>query len=421
MDLAWSQAILCILLPPVCIYVFFVQLHWKSWKYLSSGRDMMMAMADQCGDAAFSVPIPGNRLHLFTSKRHWDELNSTSLDVLSNHAWSKDMLQPKAAFGYDWSDRRNEEGMPIVRAIRTISNQFSILRPECVRILEQDFNQAMESNPSGKNAIGRVPLWPTIQFSLARITTLMICGEDVANDPEFMERSVKFLDEAGKVAEATKILPSFISPVVKMLIQGRNLNRDYVYATIANKTEEFRRAKAASEDTKELPKTILNAFMETVPDDWPTTRVVHIVNTLWYSASQGITVLAAHLIQDIYTHESHIRDLQQECRGVLDDADSDMSKLPLLEAFLMESMRTKCFQSTTIHRVALGKPYTFSDGYSVPAGEILSFLQHKVYSDDTLYAEARNFHPARFQGSGRAATDMPGMEWAFWGNSKLAW
>jgi cytochrome P450 len=131
--------------------------------------------------------------------------------------------------------------------------------------------------------------------------------------------------------------------------------------------------------------------------------------------------LAAQTIQDIYTHDSYIPTLLAECKDVLDDADSNISKLPLLEAFLMESMRTKCFQATTIHRVALGKPYRFSDGYTVPTGEVLSFLQQKVYSDDHTYPDAHKFDPSRFLDSGKTATDMPGMEWAFWGNSKLAW
>ncbi len=79
-------------------------------------------------------------------------------------------------------------------------------------------------------------------------------------------------------------------------------------------------------------------------------------------------------------------------------------------------MRYHCFLSTVIHRVPL-KTFTFSDGYTVPKGEIVEFYQYKVMND---YPNAAKFDPTRFQNTSRAATDM-GMEWPFWGNSRLAW
>jgi cytochrome P450 len=97
-----------------------------------------------------------------------------------------------------------------------------------------------------------------------------------------------------------------------------------------------------------------------------------------------------------------------------------MNKLPLLESFLVESIRTHCFLATVIHRVAL-QPYTFSDGYTVSKGEIVEFYQHKAMGDEARYEDAAAFNPSRFKDTGRVATDMGGMDWSFWGNSKLAW
>jgi cytochrome P450 len=129
--------------------------------------------------------------------------------------------------------------------------------------------------------------------------------------------------------------------------------------------------------------------------------------------------IVTHLLQDIYNHPEYLPALREEVKDVLDDPRPDMSKLPLLESFLVESMRTHCFLATVIHRVPL-KEYTFFDGYTVPTGEIVEFYQHNVFRDDTIYPNAQKFDPSRFKGTGRASTDM-GMEWPFWGNSKLAW
>lgn len=129
--------------------------------------------------------------------------------------------------------------------------------------------------------------------------------------------------------------------------------------------------------------------------------------------------IATHLLQDIYTHQEYLPALREEVKGVLDDPLPDMAKLPLLESFLVESIRTHCFLSTVIHRVPL-KPYTFHDGYTVPSGEIVEFYQYSAMRDESIYPNPGKFDPSRFNGTGKSATDM-GVEWPFWGNSKLAW
>lgn len=91
----------------------------------------------------------------------------------------------------------------------------------------------------------------------------------------------------------------------------------------------------------------------------------------------------------------------------------------LLEAVLMESMRTHCGQATAVHRTAV-QPFTFSDGYTVPAGQSVQFYQGGVHYDEKRYDRPETFDPTRFQGGLRSATDIS-MEWPFWGVGKNSW
>lgn len=129
--------------------------------------------------------------------------------------------------------------------------------------------------------------------------------------------------------------------------------------------------------------------------------------------------MATQLLEDIYTHPEYLPALRDEVKEILDDSSANMTNLPLLESFLMESIRTHCFLATVIHRVPL-RPFTFSDGYTVPTGEIVEFYQLRMMSDETIYQEAKRFNLERFNGTGKTSCDM-GMNWPFWGNSKLAW
>lgn len=85
----------------------------------------------------------------------------------------------------------------------------------------------------------------------------------------------------------------------------------------------------------------------------------------------------------------------------------------------MESMRLHCFQSTAIHRKAI-IPFTFSDGYTIPAGQSVQFYQERVYLDENRYGQSTIFDPRRYKGSSRSVTDV-GMEWPFWGAGRNAW
>jgi hypothetical protein len=108
-----------------------------------SGKKLMLL---QHKGAPFSLLIPGNRLHLVSSKEHWNDLNNASIDHLSSHAWSKQHFQPKYTFGYEWPDRRAEEGMPVVRAIRTLTNQFAELKKKFVVIMRDELNETLNLN-----------------------------------------------------------------------------------------------------------------------------------------------------------------------------------------------------------------------------------------------------------------------------------
>jgi hypothetical protein len=77
-----------------------------------------------------------------SSKEHWKELNNTSVFHLSSHAWSKQHFQPKHTFGYEWPDRT--EGMPVARAIKLVTSQFSTLQSKFIDIMETELDDALK-------------------------------------------------------------------------------------------------------------------------------------------------------------------------------------------------------------------------------------------------------------------------------------
>jgi hypothetical protein len=128
----------------------------------------------------------------------------------------------------------------------------------------------------------------------------------------------------------------------------------------------------------------------------------------------AIPIVTTQLLLDMYTpgQASHFPSLLAEALTVPlhsetpgnDDAISDaLSNVPKLEAFAMESWRTNCFQANTAHRIAV-KEFAFSDGYTVPVGEMVEFNQHALMTDSAIFANPGVFDPARFTAKSTSST-----------------
>ncbi len=154
--------------------------------------------------------------------------------------------------------------------------------------------------------------------------------------------------------------------------------------------------------------------------------IVDAIVSTWVISSLAIPVVSCQLLQDLYTQPDHFSVLQEESQSVplydparQQEIYEELGKLALLEAFALESWRTNCFQANTAHRVAL-KPFEFSDGYKVKAGEAIEFNQHGILWNESVYPEHKKFDPSRFMKKNRSLVDT-GLDWPVWGVPRYIW
>ncbi|OTA05428.1 hypothetical protein A9Z42_0061040 [Trichoderma parareesei] len=114
----------------------------------------------------------------------------------------------------------------------------------------------------------------------------------------------------------------------------------------------------------------------------------------------------------------------------------NVDKLPLLDSFIRESIRTTNSDSITCRRKAL-IPYTFSDGSYLNRGDWACVPQRAMMQDSTRYTDANRFDGFRFARQNallrqqRQSADVPGQkesnltdaspDWPIWGFGNAAW
>ncbi|KAF1977810.1 cytochrome P450 [Bimuria novae-zelandiae CBS 107.79] len=370
--------------------------HWRNTcnfpifilEYLARITDMAISFERSNNDV--EACTAGNRHHVVSSKEHWHDINNAHTSQLSPNAASREMFQPKYTFDFDWAAPREHVSLATVRSIRNMTQQLPSFQGRFLEILDQEFQKVVESNPQ-EDGWTRVALWPTVQRSVSRINTLLLLGEYT------------------------------VSRLVTKLIKGADYDRKYVFRTLrALIAEREAYNKTTPEPTRVKPATFLEGVIDYSQDNRSTQQHVDSINSTWVISTLAIPVFTCQLLQDLYTQPKHFSVLQKECDAVplhepsrSHEISDYLEKLPLLEAFAMESWRTNCFQANTAHRMAM-KPFQFSDGYKVPAGEIIEFHQYGLMNDDAFYPQHEKFDPSRFLGKNRSLVDT-GIEWPFWG------
>lgn len=97
-----------------------------------------------------------------------------------------------------------------------------------------------------------------------------------------------------------------------------------------------------------------------------------------------------------------------------------------MDCFPSKSSRMNVLDGPTTQRKAL-KPFTFSDGSHVPAGNLVAIPQKVVMRDPERYKDPERFDPYRFMPEsidGEAATTRytdVNYNYTFWGSPRKAW
>ncbi|CAG8975096.1 hypothetical protein HYALB_00008936 [Hymenoscyphus albidus] len=127
---------------------------------------------------------------------------------------------------------------------------------------------------------------------------------------------------------------------------------------------------------------------------------------------------------DLCTYKEFIEPLRAEIRSTFQsNHQNPYDRLYLMDSFLRESSRMNPLDGLTVQRKAL-KPFTFSDGSHIPAGNLVSIPQRVVMNDPARYTSPQKFDPLRYMKSrtdpSAATTKYADVNWdyTFWGSPR---
>ncbi|KAL8840020.1 MAG: hypothetical protein Q9170_001504 [Blastenia crenularia] len=263
----------------------------------------------------------------------------------------------------------------------------------------------------------------TIAQAIAQVTTRVLCGQELARNEEWIKMSVETTINAMQTGAAIREkYPPYLRWLAPYLMDGPKLS-------LANR--------------KRAAKVILPIFEKRMAGKGDGTG--HSDGIQWLIAAAGarkksaleladeqlfLSIASIHstsasvlsILHDLADHQTDCDEIIQEIQSVRKDfgspwSKSSLAKLERLDSFMKESQRVHPIGLVTVTRSAV-RPYTFKDGFHLPAHTLISFPMAELNHDPDVWPESSVFDGSRFLRM-RQKGDANSWQFAFVGENSI--
>ncbi|KAF2088040.1 cytochrome P450, partial [Saccharata proteae CBS 121410] len=360
-----------------------------------------------------------NYIHV-SSELHIKELLAAPQDVLSLHALSKEMLQPKYTMdGLAVEDSMSSNGSVHMRVLavmlkNNLDHFHAPLLSTTSSVLARELHHLSplpSTSPSPNDNWLKAPIFVLAKSLIAAGNTLVFFGPSLSHDVAFVDAALRYPEELFLSAEILRLIPRFAVPVLVDRL------RPIVDARLANSTSSSR---------EEQPIDCLQFFIDssrTAKTPWSAQKIVQVILGVWFASVHQPALALVYALDDLCRYPEYVELLRQELGTLRDRADGEIEELPLLDSFLKESARLHPSEAISVRRQAV-RPFVFGGGLKVERGEVVCLPLIGILRDRTIYPESDIFDGFRFVrrdgqgggGSGRFCESTA--EYPLWGLGK---
>ncbi|KAI4958675.1 hypothetical protein J4E86_004280 [Alternaria arbusti] len=246
--------------------------------------------------------------------------------------------------------------------------------------------------------------WKTVQvFSTFtemahRITCRILLGEDLARDKVFIEESQLF--NRSLFISAILVNGIALGPFRNLVAWLTAIkHRTHLSRCIKYLILQIEKVRAQSKDYNNAVKWMLELAegdeVERNPD-----RMAKQLMHLMFAGSSAPGGLVVQMVYQILMSPEYLEPLRAEISRTLEETGgftaSFVSRTPLMESFVRETMRLYPTGVVSVTRAVRNKPFSFSDGYTLPAGSHFAFPIQAIQRDPENYQDPLTFRGFRF-------------------------
>ncbi|KAF8736293.1 hypothetical protein AX14_000501 [Amanita brunnescens Koide BX004] len=356
--------------------------------FLKHAPEMAQEGYNKYRGSFFKLPTMSNWMIVVSGTRFIEDIRNASEEYLSNHEAIVQMEHLDVVIG-------PESVHPFhANVIRHPLTQN--IRPKFADIQDEISTAFSDNVRSGNdNEWIKVNAYSTVTDIVCRTTNRMFVGLPLARDPDFLSLTNEFGDNVVKAGNTVKKYPSFLRLIVSGLF--------------ANVSSEIKRGMRHLEplikerlEQKELaPNDLISWLLEAAPEDQQHSVRSITIGILFASlgAIQTATMSFTYVLYDLAAHPEYVQSMREEVEAVLQEdgwTQAAIDKLSKVDSFVKESLRLSVMDVYSMTRYVV-KDFTFSDGTTIPAGNMISVPLLAIHLDPEIYSNPRSFDGFRFE------------------------
>ncbi|KAH8806732.1 cytochrome P450 [Flagelloscypha sp. PMI_526] len=395
---------------------------FASWKgairFITDGKGMVAEGYREFPGRAFKIPTLTGWMVVLTTEDHIEDIRRAR-EQLSFVAGVAELLHTD----YTISPLASKPNGSVEIVRSPLTRHINTAYPEIHDELITTFNQFAPSHDLQE--------WePTTLVNLclnlsARGTHRMLVGLPICRDPEYLELNISFTATVFNMTAAMTAIPGFLRPYAAQWMNVRSQIqkvKKFIGNRFLDRLAKQRDGSLEEDMTKDLP-TWLVAYAQDDSELQLDALMVRFMQ-LNLASIHSIANVMADAMLDLTAHQEYLPALRQEIEDILGKdgwTKNNIARLAKMDSFLMESMRTSGSAIQLLRKVMTD--FTFSDGTTVPRGNLICFAAVSAHQSNEVYPDADTFNGLRFyqeDGTTKPSITTPGYHWLVFGHGSHA-
>ncbi|KAH8999713.1 cytochrome P450, partial [Lactarius deliciosus] len=261
---------------------------------------------------------------------------------------------------------------------------------------------ALEDNipTTGKEWV-EVPALKTMQRVICRVTNRVFVGAPLCRNRDYQALNLNLAINVVKFATILRLFPDFLKPLVTRTISDlpSQVRREMEFIRPMYEERLARMEELGDEKWDDGPNDMLMWLMnESKGVERSLEGVARRMLGVNFASIHTTSSTMTQVLYRLLANPEYVEPLRREVEAVVAEYGwtiDGMDKMHKIDSFLRETQRLDGLGIVALIRMAL-RPFTFSNGITIPAGTYVAAPVGAVHADEEVYTNPDEFDGFRF-------------------------
>ncbi|KAI0002413.1 cytochrome P450 [Russula compacta] len=369
--------------------------YFSAIRYTFDGIRVLKEGYEKARPGLFKVPTLGKWMVLPASPELIEDIRKAPDDVLSHHEPIAEFVQ--TPYTLDFLDGHNFYHVDVIRAKligSNISTVFNDIHDELVLALN-------DSIPTVGEEWVKIPIIRTMQQLICCMTNRVFVGTPLCRDRDYQALNLNFAINVMKFAAILRMFPERLKPVIARTISNlpAQIQQEMEFLRPMFKEHLAKMEGCSQGDWDDLPNDMLMWLMsEAKGTEKSLEGVARRMLAVNFASIHTTSLTLTQVVYRLLANPEYIEPLRQEVEAAVAEegwTKAGLEKMGKIDSFIRETQRLDGLGIEGLTRLAL-RPFTFSNGMTVPAGTTVVAPLCAVHTDGELYSNPEGFDGFRF-------------------------